>query len=192
MGYLQLAENNLEHLAEVPAQYMDLYVFIPEGYRGATKDMYIREDVLDNLSPDAYARIMGELSDYQNTGLSDAASRAARKAQREKNAADRNTRKNTRSTAAATRQAARTERQALRSQNKGKGGAGKIFGGILDTAKDIFGKGNVDVQAGGGDFSVDYSGSAPEESFFSKNKVWLIGGGVLLVGGIVWYTMKKK
>jgi len=192
MGYLQLAENDpYMHLAEIPAQYMDLYVFIPEGYRGASKDMYIREDVFDDLPKATYAQIMQELGDYQNKGLSAASDRASRKAQRDKNKADRNERKNTRAAAGANRQAARTERQRLRSENKGKGAGAGILSGVLDTAKSIFGKGDVAVNAGGGDFSVDYS-AAPEESFFSKYKIPLIIGGVAVIGGAIYLVMRKK
>lgn len=188
MGYLQLAEEDpYSHLAEVPASAMQYYVFIPQGYRGANKDMYVREDVLDNLPAATRSKMMNDLAPYQNTGLS------ASKEERERRRANREERKMTRANAGKTRQEARTERQRLRSEAKGKGGGrGKeIFGGILDTAKSIFGKGEVDVTAGGGDLSIDYS-QEPEQSFFSKYKVPLLIGGAALVGGIIFLTTRKK
>lgn len=192
MGYLQLAENDpYSHLAEVGADSMKFYVYIPEGYRGATKDMYIREDVLDDLPAATYAQIMFELAPYQNTGLS--ASKEEREAQRSERKAGREERKNTRATAGKTRQDARTERQRLRSESKGKGAG--AFGGILNTvagtAKDIFGKGNVDVNAGGGEFSVDYS-SQPEESFFSRYKIPIILTSAAVIGGGIYLFTRKK
>jgi hypothetical protein len=187
MGYLQLAEEDpYMHLAEVPAQNMKYYVFIPEGYRGASKDMYVREDVLDNLPKATYAQIMGELDAYQNKGLS------ASKEERATRRANREERKTTRANAGKTRQEARTERQRLRSENKGKGGG---FKGILDTvagtARDIFGKGNVEVDAGSGGFSVDVA-TQPEESFFSKYKIPLILGGAAIIGGTIFLLTRKK
>ena len=192
MGYLQLAENDpFTALAEVGPDAMKFYVYIPEGYRGATKDMYIREDVLDDLPAGTFNQIMNELSPYQNTGLS--ASKEEREAQRMERKAGREERKNTRATAGKTRQEARTERQRLRSEAKGSG-SGK-FAGILDktigAASNIFGKGNVQVDAGGGDFSVDYSG-APEESFFSKYKIPIILGSVAVIGGGIFLLTRKK
>lgn len=193
MGYLQLAESNpFNALAEVSPNAMKFYVYIPQGYRGATKDMYIREDVLDDLPPATFSQIMYELDEYQNTGLSDAASREARKAQRAQNQADRNERKNTRAQAGAVRQESRTERQRLRSEKKGSGkGFKNILNTVAGTAKDIFGKGNVEVDAGGGDFSVDYSG-APEESFFSRYKIPIILGSVAVIGGGIYLLTRKK
>lgn len=184
MGYLQLAEDPYEHLAEVSREAMKFYIFIPEGFRGSSKDMYVREDIFDDLPSATRAQIMYELAPYQNTGLSAPADREKRRAGREE-------RKNTRANAGKTRQEARTERQRLRSESKGKGGGGKIFGSILDTAKDIFGKGNVEVQAGDAGFSVDYA-AAPEESFFSKYKVPIIIGGAALIGGVIYLTTRKK
>ena len=186
MGYLQLAEEDpYSHLAEVPASAMQYYVFIPQGYRGANKDMYVREDVLDNLPAATRAKMINDLAPYQNTGLS------ASKEEREQRRKNREERKMTRANAGKTRQEARTERQRLRSENKGKGRGKEIFGGILDTAKNIFGKGEVDVTAGGGDLSIDYS-QEPEEGFFSKYKVPLLIGGAALVGGIIFLTTRKK
>lgn len=189
MGYLQLAEEDpYMHLAEVPAQNMKYYVFIPEGYRGASKDMYIREDVLDDLPPATYAQIMNELDAYQNKGLS--ASKDERKARR----AGREERKSTRANAGKTRQEARTERQRLRSEAKGKKD-GSGFKGILDTvagtARDIFGKGNVEVDAGSGGFSVDVD-TQPQESFFSKYKLPIILGGAAVIGGAIFLITRKK
>jgi hypothetical protein len=192
MGYLQLAESDpFNALAEVSPNAMKFYVFIPEGYRGATKDMYIREDVLDDLPPATFSQIMYELDEYQNTGLS--ASKEERQAQRAERKAGREERKNTRATAGKTRQDARTERQRLRSESKGKG-AGSfagILGNLTGAAKDILGKGNVEVDAGGGDFSVDYSG-APEESFFSRYKIPIILGSVAVIGGGIYLLTRKK
>jgi hypothetical protein len=192
MGYLQLAENDpYSHLAEVGPDAMKFYVYIPEGYRGATKDMYIREDVLDDLPAATYAQIMSELAPYQNTGLS--ASKEERAAQRAERKAGREERKNTRATAGKTRQEARTERQRLRSEAKGKGSGAfaGILGSITGAATDIFGKGNVDVNAGGGDFSVDYS-SQPEETFFSRYKIPIILGSVAVIGGGIYLLTRKK
>ena len=108
MAYLQLADNAYEHLAQRPNEY---YVFIPAGFRGAMKDSYIREDLFDNLSPYDYQQIMQELAPYQNTGMSD---KASRKADREAKKTAKADKKATQGGGA--RRDARAERQAQRQQ----------------------------------------------------------------------------
>jgi hypothetical protein len=187
MAYLQLADNAYSHLAQRPNEY---YIFIPQGFRGAAKDSYIREDIFDNLSPTDYAQIMAELAPYQNTGLSDKASRKAdRAAKKDAKAAKKATQ------GGGARREARAERQGQRQQARiakkaAGGGAGGFLDKVIGGAKDIFGKG-VDVEATGGGLEIDYS-SGGEPSFFEKYKIPLIIGGVVVVAGGIYLVTKKK
>ena len=179
MSYLQLADNN--YLAQKPN---DLYIFVPQGFRGAESDSYVREDVFDNLAPTDYAQLMYELNPYQNKGMSELSDRASRKAAREekKKTKGGGARREARAARQKTRQDAKTERA------KSGGGAG----GILDKIGGIAGK---IINKGG---SVEVDGSVleydpAEESFFSKYKTpLLIGGGLVAVGAIYMLTKKKK
>ena len=186
MAYLQLADNAYEHLAQRPNEY---YVFIPAGFRGAMKDSYIREDLFDNLSPYDYQQIMQELAPYQNTGMSD---KASRKADREAKKTAKADKKATQGGGA--RREARAERQSQRQQARidkksAGGGAGGFLDKVIGGAKDIFGKG-VDVQATGGGLDINYDTTEP--TFFEKYKIPLIIGGVAVVAGGVYMLTKKK
>jgi hypothetical protein len=168
MGYLQLAESadpNLVHLAETTVKNADKYVFIPQGYRGAQKDLYVREDLFDNLPDTVYDNLMFELEPFQNQGLS--GKRAdARRAARQKRVE--------------TRAAARAQ------------GAG-VLDKIGNIASNVIGGlkgGSIDVQSSPGEFSVDVSGGEP--SFLEKYKIPLIIGGVVLVGGGIYLATRKK
>jgi len=179
MSYLQLADN--QYLAQKPN---DLYIFIPQGFRGAENDSYVREDIFDNLAPTDYAQLMYELNPYQNKGMSELSDRASRKEAREekKKTKGGGARREARAARQKTRQDAKTERA------KSGGGAG----GILDKIGGIAGK---IINKGG---SVEVDGSVleydpAEESFFSKYKTpLLIGGGLVAVGAIYMLTKKKK
>ena len=81
MSYLQLAEQDYSMLA---AANYDKYVFIPQGFRGAAKDSYVREDLFDNMPDALYNQLMLELDQYNTVGLSDKASRKARREERKK------------------------------------------------------------------------------------------------------------
>jgi hypothetical protein len=170
MGYLQLAENadpNLVHLAETTVKNADKYVFIPQGYRGAEKDLYVREDLFDNLPETVYQNLMFELEPFQNQGLSGkmADRRAARRDARQKRIETR-----------AGSRAAGTS-----FLDKIGGVAGNILGGLKG--------GSIDVQTGPGEFSVDYSG---EPSFFEKYKIPILFGGAALIGGGIYLVTRKK
>jgi hypothetical protein len=186
MAYLQLADNAYSHLAQRPNEY---YIFIPQGFRGAAKDSYIREDLFDNLSPYDYAEIMEELAPYQNTGLSDKATRKAdRAAKKDAKAAKKATQ------GGGARREARSERQSQRQQARidkkaAGGGAGGFLDKVIGGAKDIFGKG-VDVQATGGGLDINYDTTEP--TFFEKYKIPLIIGGVVVVAGGIYLVTKKK
>lgn len=172
MGYLQLAEG-YENLAESVIANQDKYIFIPMGYRGAQKDLYVREDFFDNLPDSDYQQMMFELSKYQNTGLSSNASerRAARKAKKAQK----------KSTKAATKD----EKKAKRAER---------FGGILDKVGGIVGNivggKSVDVTADQGGFSVDVN--QEEESWLSRNKIPVAIGAVVLIGGGIYLATRKK
>jgi hypothetical protein len=198
MSYLQLADNGYSHLA---ARSNEMYVFIPQGFRGATADSYVREDVFDKMHPEDYDQIMMELLPYQNMGMSELGDRASRKAKRAGKKEARAGKKEARATkkegrgAAArgerklkrqeSRQAAKTERAQVRAASGGGGFLDKItgaVGGILN--KDA----SIDV----GGASVEYDAPS-DESFMSKYKTpLLIGGGLLAIGAILLLTKKKK
>ena len=170
MGYLQLAENsdpNLVHLAEQTIENADKYIFIPQGYRGAHKDLYIREDLFDKLPDPVYNNLMDELEPFQNQGLSGRGKdrRAARREARQKRVE--------------TRAAARAQ-------------GGGILDKIGNIATNVIGGlkgGQLDVQAGGGELAIDYG---TEPTFFEKYKWPIIIGGVAIVGGGIYLATRKK
>lgn len=174
MGYLQLAEaNEFTSLAETVIQNRDKYVFIPAGYRGAQKDLYVREDFFDNMPDADYQQMMFELQEYQNTGLSSKASdrRAARKSKKAEKKA--------------TKAATKDEKKAKRAER---------FGGILDKVGGIVGGivgggKSVEVDAGPGEFSVNVD---QEESWLSRNKIPVAIGAVALIGGGIYLATRKK
>lgn len=186
MAYLQLADNGYSHLAQRPNEY---YIFVPQGFRGATKDSYIREDLFDNLSDYDYAVVMDQLAPYQITGLSDKASRKAdRAAKKEAKAAKKATQ------GGGARREARAERQSSRQQARidkkaAGGGAGGFLDKVIGGAKDIFGKG-VDVEGNVGGLVVDYDTTPP--TFFEQYKIPLIIGGVVVAAGTIYLVTKKK
>ena len=186
--YLQLAERDpFSYLAE---SGKELYIFVPQGFRGSQKDMYVREDTFDNLSPIDYQQLMFELEPYQNRGMSGKADRQARKDARalKKTTQGGGARREARSQRQAQRQEARATRQA-----SGGGFLDKIIGG----ATSIFGKeptgAGLDVAfegPTGNEYAASIGGG--QESFMEKYKVPLIIGGVVLVAGGIYLATKKK
>jgi len=187
MAYLQLADNAYSHLAAAPMKY---YIFIPQGFRGASKDSYVREDIFDSMDPMEYAQVMRELEPYQNTGMSAKDDKADRKAARADKKATQG---------GGARRDARAMRQKQRQDSKlakvqAGGGVGNILGKVVDGAKSIFGKNNdtsLDIQGGGSGLQIDYNAGG-QESFLSKYKVPLIIGGVAVVAGTIYLITKKK
>lgn len=192
--YLQLADNDpYSHLAEIGRE---LYIFVPQGYKGAQQDMYIREDALDGLDDYQFQQIMFELEPYQNQGMSSKSSRAERRgARKDKKELKANkaakkgggARRDAKQLRVETRQKSKVDRQA-----KGGGFLDKI-GGI---ATGIFGAKDssraLDVSVDGGAVSVDVTDD-DEPTFFQKYQTPLmIGGAVLIVGGIYLATRPKK
>ena len=177
MAQLQLAEN---YLAAAP---MEMYIFIPAGFRGNEKDIYVREDMFDNLPEMEYRAIMDQLAPYQPQGLSAKGDKkAARKAERAIKKEGKG---------GAARREAKQKRVETRAAARGEKGG--LFGKAIDAATNIFGNKDLAVTAGGGDVSLDYTNPAQEESFFSKYKLpILIGGGALVAGAIYLGTRKKK
>lgn len=181
MAYLQLAEN---YLAAAP---MDMYIFIPAGFRGSQEDVYIREDILDDLPENEYRAIMQELAPYQPRGLS-ANDKASRKEARAVKKAGKGgaARREAKQKRVETKQAGKADRIA-----KG-GGAANIFGKVLDTAKGFIKNKDLDVEVDqGGGFNVEFD-KEPEQSFFSKNKIPLLVGGAAVVAGVIYLATKKK
>jgi hypothetical protein len=177
MAYLQLAEN---YLAAAP---MEMYIFIPAGFRGSREDVYIREDILDDLPEMEYRSIMQELAPYQPSGMSakDPGKKAARKAARAEKKEGKG---------GAARREAKQLRVETRAKARGEGGG--LFGKAIDAATNIFGKKDLDIefdQAGGVNVAFD---PATEESFFSKNKIPLLIGGAAVVAGVIYLATKKK
>ena len=184
MAYLQLAENDYTMLA---AANYDKYIFIPEGFRGAAKDTYVREDIFDDLPDALYNQLMLELDQFNKVGLSGKADRKARRDERKKMKATKKAGKG-----AAARREARQKRVETRAAAREKtGGFAGILGKVGDLAGNILGTKSaaIDVQAGGGDFSASFD--TEEETFFQKYKTPLIIGGVA-VGGLVLYQFLKK
>jgi hypothetical protein len=190
MGYLQLAENdpNLTHLAESVMMNKDKYLFIPAGFRGAESDLYVREDLLDNLPDPVYDNLMFELAPFQPAGLSSRRDdRRARRAERKK------------TKGGAARREARQKRIETRANARAQGGG--FLNKVTDIAANIFGQKtepveadprNLDIQAGPGGVNVQYGPPQDEPSFLEKYKVPLIIGGVVLIGGGIYLATRKK
>lgn len=174
-GYLQLAESPYNKLAEMTSQDLSKYVFIPEGYKGATKDLYIREDLLDSLPDFVYDQMMIELRPYQNTGLSGIFDKA--KARREA----RRSAKQKRIEARQAGKAGRAEKRSALLTNITDKVAG-IFGGSKAPA-------GLDVSVGPGGVNVDLDS---EPTFWDQYKVPIIVGGVAIGGLIAYKALTKK
>ena len=175
MGYLQLAEDPYMMLAEDVTRNKDKYIFIPEGYRGAQKDTYVREDVFDDMPEAAYRQMMIELGPYQNTGLS-------KKGNREERRAKRKSEKEAKKTARREAKQKRVETRSAAFGNIGKG-LTDVLGNVMGTkSADV----SVDTSAGGLDVQID-----TQPSWFERNKVLVLGGAaVVIIGGVL--LMRKK
>jgi len=187
--YLQLAERDpYSYLAE---SGKELYIFVPQGFKGSQKDMYVREDAFDNLSSAEYQQLMFELEPYQNKGMSGKADRQQRKDARAAKKATQGG--GARRDARAMRQKGRQDSKLARVQ--AGGGIGNILGKVVDGAKSIFGKDadtGLDVSYSGGDGTQIDVNTGGEPSFMEKYKVPLIIGGVVLVAGGIYLATKKK
>jgi hypothetical protein len=183
MSYLQLAENPYEHLAETSTMSAsDNYIFIPAGYRGAVKDMYVREDLLDPMPNISYQKMMFELEPYQNTGMSAKEDRDARRQARKD-------RKALRGETKAAKQKSRLERA-----QSGETGLKTLISGAKDIVGGIFGtSAPVDDTTGRAPItgSIEF-GDVPQESFLSRYKVPLIIGAAGVIGFVVYKQMNKK
>ena len=178
MAFLELAENeNYNMIAE--NNPMDKYVFVPAGYRGAQKDMYIREDLLDNVPQ----QIIEELDAFNARGLSDKASRQARRAERKQ-----------------AKQANKTERRAARAERQKS--RQEAFKSVASTAagalQNVFG---TDPGAGtdtGGDMPPEKDLTLTfdtDQTFWEKNSKWILPvgiGAVVIVGAYFLMGKKKK
>lgn len=188
MGYLQLAESPYDRLAEgIPAK--DLFVFVPAGFRGAVKDMWIREDAFDAMPEMEYLELMRSLEPYQNTGMSYGFTQLSGKAERQARRDARKQKKEGKAAVKQAKQAAKIERA-----KSGKTALDTIIGGAQNIVGTIFGGGSqtgqekLDVQGTVGGVEFDLG---PEESFFQKNKTLIIIGGIGL-GGLALYMLTKK
>lgn len=187
MGYLQLAESPYDRLAEgIPAK--DLFVFVPAGFRGAVKDMWIREDAFDAMPEMEYLELMRSLEPYQNTGMSYGFTQLSGKAERQARRDARKQKKEGRAAVKQAKQAAKIERA-----KSGKTALDSIIGGAQNIVGSIFGtktpdESKIDLEGtvGGVQFDVN-----TEESFFKRNQTWLIIGGIGL-GGLALYMLTKK
>jgi len=177
--YLQLAENE-EMSAGAPATTKP-YIFIPNGGRSG-RGMYVREDFFDALPDNEYKVVMSRLLPHQREvqrGMSESMY-LSNKANRKQRRADKHDKKQSKIEL----RKAKGEAKVTRAQKKGSG-AGKEY---LDKAIDVAG-GLIGGRKGGG--SGD--DTAPTSWYKTTPGMVGIGAGVLLlVGGIVVLTRKKK
>jgi hypothetical protein len=198
MGYLQLAEDPYSHLAQPGTPAKDLFVFVPAGFRGAQKDMWVREDMFDNMPESEYKEIMNALEPYQSTGMSYGFTQLSGKAEREERKRLRMEKKASRGAGA--RREARAERQAQRQaarlqRQEARAASGNDLASILGKAggivSNIMGGGDtrgVDVggSVGGVEFGID-----SEQSFFEQYRTPLIIGGLALAGFAAYKMFSK-
>jgi hypothetical protein len=185
--YLQLAESPYNRLAQQAPN--ELYIFVPQGFKGSTKDMYIREDKFDDLPESEYRELMMQLAPYQGQGMSELSDRASRKAERKARRATKG---------GAARREARQKRVETRAAARAAGGG--VLDKVIGAATNIFGKGgetlpterDFTITGSPGSLDVSIDNADGEESFFQRNKIpLLIGGAVLVAGGIYLATRKK-
>jgi hypothetical protein len=192
MAFLQLADN----YSMLAQNRSENYIFIPAGYAGATKDMNVREDYFDNLTDAEYMAMMQELAPYQNQGLSAVGAAliagkaiGAKLGPFAKNLIDRRK----------ARVAAGTAKPLFKpggliSRIGDKIKAKQAGAGDLQT---VTTQNNLPVDTRGGgsgsfEFNIDDQ-AEPAQTFFQKYKMpILIGGGLLVVGGIILATRKKR
>jgi hypothetical protein len=192
--YLQLAESPYNRLAQQAPN--ELYIFVPQGFKGSSKDMYIREDKFDDLPESEYRQLMFELAPYQPQGLSGKADRKQRREDRRAKKATKGggARREARQKRVDARMKAKVDKAAARG-----GGAGGIFDKVIGAATNIFGKGEAEpmdrdfsITGSPGEFDVSINNADGEESFFQKNKIPLLIGGAVLVAGGIYLATKKK
>jgi hypothetical protein len=163
----------------------ELYVFVPDDPTGET-GQWVREDYFDNLPDGEWEMVMDALADFQPDQMSGIFSNIR------ENIQERRERR-------AERKDAKQEAKMQRIENRSQG----IFGGKL---KNLVGSLIPDVggaQAGmmpqqgmpmtrDPQFSFDFQ-AGQQQSFFDRNKAWIIpvGAGVV-IGGIYLATRKKK
>jgi len=193
MGYLQLAEDPFTSLADNVMMNKDKYIFIPAGYRGAEKDLYVREDFFDDMPESVYQQMMQELAGYQNTGLSGKSDRKARRQERRDAKAAKKATKGAgaRRDARQKRVDARMNAKVSKAAAKGSGKGGAFLDKVGGIVGDIMGKGGVEVATDTVDFNYDPANDL-EPTFFEKYKVPLIIGGVVLIGGGIYMATRKK
>jgi len=192
--YLELAEgeNNGNYTALAQGGgVMDAYVFIPAGFLPEfDKDTYVRADYFNKFDPTTAEALLNALASTQTVGLSfiGVAAAASGGLKLAKNLID----KRKAAVAAGTKK--------------------PIFGqgGVLQSIKDKIGKGGgmapvateptKEFPAAGG--SINLPGGTidlnltpqepPKPSFFTKYKMPLIIGGVVLAAGGIYLATKKK
>jgi len=213
--YLQLAEGTNDGNYQALAQgggVMDAYVFIPAGFLPEfEKDTYVRADYFNKFDPTTAEALINALASQQTVGLSAIGIGAALGGGLKfaKNLID----KRKAAVAAGTKKPIFGPGGVLQSikDKMGKGGGiapvadpnaaaaaaaaeAAAAAAAAQQQKD-FGI-NVQGQVNGQQFGVNYDPNATQnqqQSFFQKNKVpLLIGGVVLAAGGIYLATRKKK
>lgn len=160
------------------------YIFIPNFETGG--GVFVREDKFDAMPNDQWQIFIKTLAPFQpqvQQGLHEdmfLATRAERKQRRE----DRHQKH-------LAKIAIKNAKAAAKAEGRGAG----IFGNILDTAKDIFGKKDSTDNSG-----APAPGGAPDDGTPKPKKksntgTYILIGGVavtLLVGGLAWNASKKK
>lgn len=170
MAYLQLADKG----RSMPRPIEDYYIRVPNGQGGY---IMVREDYFDRLPDYQWEQAMDQIAEFDDFGMSGWKERRAERRER------RQKRKDEKSSSKAT---ARTQRTA----------GGGFFNRALDTAKNIFGKGegaageprtDIEYTPGGG-ITVDTN--PPKYENWYENP-WIIGGGLLGAGVLIYFATRK-
>ena len=203
MALLQLAENNLNMLAE-NKMYLsagpvgDNYLFIPSGMFGMDQDTYVRNDFFDSLSDTEFEVVMSNLAPYQPQGLSaiGAVLTAAQIAGKKLTPAiQKAIEKRSQKVADGTVKPIFKPGGPLAGlADKVKAGINKLKDVPADKAKDLIEKtvpvsGSVEI----GGTTVDFSSGQPTNvPFFTKYKTPLLIGGAAVAGLVLFNVLKKK
>jgi hypothetical protein len=203
MALLQLAENNLNMLAE-NEMYLsagavgDNYLFIPSGMFGMEQDTYVRNDFFDSLSDTEFDVVMSNLAPYQPQGLSaiGAILTAAQVAGKKLTPAiQKAIEKRSQKVADGTVKPIFKPGGPLAGlADKVKAGINKLKDVPADKAKDVIEKttpvtGSLDI----GNTTLDFSSGQPTDiPFFTKYKTPLLIGGAAVAGLVLFSVLKKK
>lgn len=178
------------HLRRLSEEEQNPYVYIPAHISGLDRGLMVREDNFDDMSNEEWKGMMWQLAPYQapvqNQQVSEQlylsglfGSRASRQAKRQEHEKSRSEKK-----------AAKTEIKKAKAEQKRSGEGGSVFGDILDTAKNIFGK--KDEAPDQQEASMLPGTGGGKILGMNPMTAGLVGLGIVVVGGGIALSQRKR